>query len=191
MHVRTYYLPSTYLPTDRPTYLPTYQCGVGVPAAFSYVKTAPASPLYPRALGLVLVGCYALLLGGGGTLAEPAMLVFADTVDGPGAVERSPLRRNLLIATTAAGVAVRASPLGLALASSPLERTADFEHLAPYGCSLELPKVAASFTVAGGVAALAPQAASTPAIPRSAAAARRRRGRAEHAGAPSKPRPAS
>ena len=65
MHLPTY--PLTYLPTY--TYLLGYQCGVGVPAAFSYVKTAPASPLYPRALGLVLVGCYALLLGGGGTLA--------------------------------------------------------------------------------------------------------------------------
>ena len=53
-----------------------------------------------------------------------------------------------------------------------------------YGCSLKL-------TVAGGVAALAPQAASTPAIPRSAAAVRRHRGRTEHAGAPSKPRPAA
>ena len=87
-----------------------YQCGVGVPAAFSAVKAVPASPLYPPALGLALVGCYALLLGGGGTLAEPAMLVFADTVDGPAAVGRSPLRRNVLIATTAAGVAVRPSP---------------------------------------------------------------------------------
>ena len=102
-----------------------------MPAAFSYVKTAPASPLYPRALGLVLVGCYALLLGGGGTLAEPAMLVFADTVDAPGAAERSPLRRNLLIATTAAGVAVRASPLALALASSPLERVQTSSTLRP------------------------------------------------------------
>ena len=44
-------------------------------------------------------------------MAEPAMLVFADTVDGPSAVGRSPLRRNVLIATTAAGVAVRPSPL--------------------------------------------------------------------------------
>ena len=138
------YLP-TYLLTYLPTYLLGYQCGVGVPAAFSYVKTAPASPLYPRALGLVLVGCYALLLGGGGTLAEPAMLVFADTVDGPGAVERSPLRRNLLIATTAAGVAVRPSPLAprpspLPIAPSPLERAAASSTLAlrlqpqAYGC---------------------------------------------------------
>ena len=43
-------------------------------------------------------------------MAEPAMLVFADTVDGPTSVGRSPLRRNVLIATTAAGVAVRPSP---------------------------------------------------------------------------------
>ena len=64
-------------------------------------------------------------------MAEPAMLVFADTVDAPGAAERSPLRRNLLIATTAAGVAVRASPLALALASSPLERVQTSSTLRP------------------------------------------------------------
>ena len=78
-------------------------------------------------------------------------------------------------------LAPRPSPL----APSPHRPSRGLQLRAPlrYGCSLKL-------TVAGGVAALAPQAASTPAIPRSAAAARRRRGRAEHAGAPSKPRPA-
>ena len=75
------------------------------------------------------------------------MLVFADTVDGPSAVERSPLRRNLLIATTAAGVAVRPSPLAprpSPLAPSPLERAAASSALrlrlqprGTYGCSLK------------------------------------------------------
>ena len=62
------------------------------------------------------------------------MLVFADTVDGPTSVGRSPLRRNVLIATTAAGVAVRPSPCSPR--PSPLERL----WLQPrdtYFCSLE------------------------------------------------------
>ena len=116
------------------------------------MKAVPASPLYPPALGLALVGCYALLLGGGGTLAEPAMLVFADTVDGPAAVGRSPLRRNVLIATTAAGVAVRPSPCSPRPAALAPREGYSFEHLPPtvaasrylrlqprdtYGCSLE------------------------------------------------------
>ena len=168
------------------------------------------------------------------------MLVFADTVDGPSAVGRSPLRRNVLIATTAAGVAVRPSPLqpppfaprpcsphssplapaALTLRPSPLQPSP----LAPRPCSphpsllaprpsplappperavassiyrlrLQLPDTVAASrylrlqprapTVAGGVAAFASQAAATPTVPRTAAAACRRRGRAEHAGTPS------
>jgi hypothetical protein len=159
-------------------------------------------------------------------LAEPAMLVFADTVDGPSAVGRSPLRRNVLIATTAAGVAVRPSPLqpspfaprpcsphssplapaALTPRSSPLQPSPLAPRPSPlpperavassiYRLRLQLPDTVAASrylrlqprapTVAGGVAAFASQAAATPTVPRTAAAACRRRGRAEHAGTPS------
>ena len=176
----------TYLLAYLRAYLLGYQCGVGVPAAFSVVKAVPASPLYPPALGLALVGCYALLLGGGGTLAEPAMLVFADTVDGPAAVGRSPLRRNVLIATTAAGVAVRPSPCSPRPAALAPREGYSFEHLPPTVAASRYVRLQPRApTVAGGVAAFASQAAATPTISRAAPAARRRRGRAEHAGAPS------
>lgn len=84
-----------------------YQCGVAVPAAFSPVQSDPDAPLYPQPVGLTLVGCYALLLGGCGTLAEPAMLAFAGSVDALAAAGGSrPLLRAQLIGSTAAGVAL-------------------------------------------------------------------------------------
>ena len=49
-----------------------YQCGVAVPAAFSPVQSDPDAPLYPQPVGLTLVGCYALLLGGCGGLPPAA-----------------------------------------------------------------------------------------------------------------------
>ena len=83
-----------------------YQCGVAMPGAFSHDKDVAGSPLYPYWVGLVLLVLYTLGLGAGGTLAEPALLVFVETVWKAPRCRRNFASKRGLSLVTAAGVAV-------------------------------------------------------------------------------------
>jgi len=77
------------------------QAGSGIPQAFS--ASAGGKPLYPYAAGIALALAFAVLLGYGATVAEPALAAMGVTVEN---LTDGAFRKRLLIHAVATGVGV-------------------------------------------------------------------------------------
>ena len=86
------------------------QTGGMVPAAFSQFPAIQDSPLYPYWLGISIALLFAMLLGFGATLAEPALNAMGVTVQN---LTDGAFTKKLLIRSVAAGVGLGAA-LGVA-----------------------------------------------------------------------------
>lgn len=83
------------------------QSGELVPSAFTSVPHVNASPLYPFELGLLIAIFFAVFLGFGATIAEPALNALGITVQ---TLTNGAFKKSLLMISVASGVA-----LGLAI----------------------------------------------------------------------------
>ncbi len=79
------------------------QAGGLVPAAFSRVAAVNNSPLYVYSLGITVALVFALVLGFGATLAEPALNALGFTVEN---LTNGAFKKRTLLYTVAAGVGV-------------------------------------------------------------------------------------
>ncbi|MBF0375577.1 MAG: DUF1538 family protein [Alphaproteobacteria bacterium] len=77
------------------------QSGAAVPGAFAVSPAIHGSPLYPGSLGIAVALAFALMLGFGATLAEPALDALGRTVE---TLTNGAFRKSGLIYAVAAGV---------------------------------------------------------------------------------------
>lgn len=88
------------------------QAGKAVPGAFTFVPHVTGSPIYDRALGVVVAVAFAGMLGFGATLAEPALNALGSTVE---TLSNGAFRKSVLVMAVSVGVAA-----GLALGIAKL-----------------------------------------------------------------------
>jgi len=93
------------------------QTGSVLPAAFMELPISQFSPIYPEAVGVVLVIGFAWLLGFGATLAEPALNALGLTVQ---SLTNGAFKKSMLMYSVAGGVSV-----GIALGVAKLVFTLD------------------------------------------------------------------
>ncbi len=93
------------------------QTGSALPAAFMELPISQFSPIYPEAVGVVLVIGFAWLLGFGATLAEPALNALGLTVQ---SLTNGAFKKSMLMYSVAGGVSV-----GIALGVAKLVFTLD------------------------------------------------------------------
>jgi hypothetical protein len=86
------------------------QSGGLIPAAFTGLETVEGSPLYGSVLGIIIALVFALLLGFGATLAEPALNALGLTVE---TLTNGAFKKSLLMYSVAWGVGVGIS-IGIA-----------------------------------------------------------------------------
>jgi hypothetical protein len=79
------------------------QAGSVLPAAFMELPISQFSPIYPEAVGIVLVIGFAWLLGFGATLAEPALNALGLTVQN---LTNGAFKKSMLMYSVAGGVSV-------------------------------------------------------------------------------------
>lgn len=79
------------------------QSGSLVPAAFAQLADVPASPLYPVVVGVGIAVLFALALGFGATLAEPALNALGQTVED---LTSGVFRKSMLMYAVSTGVGV-------------------------------------------------------------------------------------
>jgi len=79
------------------------QAGSVLPAAFMELPISKFSPIYPEAVGVVLVIGFAWLLGFGATLAEPALNALGLTVQN---LTNGAFKKSMLMYSVAGGVSV-------------------------------------------------------------------------------------
>jgi len=79
------------------------QAGNVLPAAFMELPISQFSPIYPEAVGLILVIGFAWLLGFGATLAEPALNALGLTVQN---LTNGAFKKSMLMYSVAGGVSV-------------------------------------------------------------------------------------
>jgi hypothetical protein len=79
------------------------QAGGLIPSAFSPVAAVEQSPLYVYALGLAVALLFALILGFGATLAEPALNALGITVEN---LTNGAFKKSLLLSAVSTGVGI-------------------------------------------------------------------------------------